>query len=125
MALNFDEAPHGGNGLVSGNTRDAQRHLILGALECSLGKVIDLSQFGALVVTRTAPPQGVIPFQVGDGHGAVSCGATIAWSRRCGLFRHEVGVMFPALTKEQGATITRLIEGYGLSSDYGARREAA
>jgi len=119
MALNHDDP------VETGDARISERHLISGALQCTLGKVIDLSAVGALVVTRSAPPQGLIPFEVADAHGSVRCAATIVWARRCGLFRHEAGVMFPSLNAEQLATVRRLIETHGLVNEYGQRREAA
>lgn len=119
MALNHDDP------VETGDARITERHLVSGALQCTLGKVIDLSALGALVVTRSAPPQGVIPFEVADAHGSLRCAATIVWSRRCGLFRHEAGVMFPALNAEQLATVRRLVEMHGLANEYRQRRDAA
>ncbi|MFO0826661.1 MAG: PilZ domain-containing protein [Phycisphaerales bacterium] len=107
------------------DARDSARHLVGGPLMCSLGKVIDLSQTGALVVTRREPPKGVIAFHVGDAHGSVSCAAEIVWTRRCGLFRHESGLRFPQLASEQVETLRRLIATHATGSGHGDRRDAA
>lgn len=112
---------------LSGDGRQTKRSIVGGPLRSNLGKVVDLSSTGALVVSRTAGPEGTIAFIVGDTHGSVSCAARVVWTRRCGLFRHEIGLSFPELAPEQAATIRRLVAEHELRNDYGMseRREAA
>lgn len=112
---------------LAGDARETNRHVVDGPLRSNLGKVIDLSPSGALVVSRAGALDGIIAFAVADSHGSLHCAARVVWTRRCGLFRYETGLAFSDLSPEQLATIRRLIEAHSLRSEYGypERREAA
>ncbi len=106
------------------DSRRASRFLVGGPLVCNLGKLVNLSERGALVMLRTAPSSNLIHFSVGDGKSSIACQATIVRTRRVGANRHSCAVSFPKLNDIDTATLTRLIARYGLGVDV-QRREAA
>lgn len=63
---------------------------------CSLGPVLDLSASGMRVFTLLKPPKVstnvVVILQSLDGPMDLTC--TVAWTRRVGIFKHEVGLEF-------------------------------
>lgn len=79
-------------------------------LTCPLGQVIDLSASGARIRGR-----GVTPFSRGstvqitlsDSAHTHAVVGRVAWTRRSGLTRFEMGVQFVGLTKDDAAAIAK------------------
>lgn len=64
---------------------------------CSLGEIRDLSALGAYVACkgRGGPKPGdTLPFTVTGLDGDIQLTAKIAWRKRTGWFRYELGVEF-------------------------------
>jgi hypothetical protein len=90
--------------------RRATRHKV-DALECDLGEVLDLSSTGMRVACRGKPPirigqSGSIRLQTVSG--AVPLTGRVAWLRRVGIRRFEVGVDFLNVTRQLGAALDDL-----------------
>lgn len=102
-----------------GDRRISPRAIVHAQVTSSLGRVVDLSSTGVRISCLRAPSGDVIPVEIGDEHGAFCCAGRIAWSRRCGLFRHEIGLLFPPLDEASAETLRRLIATHRFSCDYG------
>jgi hypothetical protein len=68
-----------------------------GSLQCSLGRLLDLSLGGARIKVRRVPRSERVILRLWDEHGGIETEARVAWCKRLGFFRHEIGVRFPPL----------------------------
>ena len=69
----------------------------LASLECSVGRVVDLSATGARLEMRRVwgPAAGQrLHVRFGDGHGSAMVEAEVVWTTPIARFRREVGLRF-------------------------------
>lgn len=111
---------HDANSNADLDVRSASRPVMRGTLRSSLGPIVDLSSSGARVSVRRAPTDSLIALELGDEHERLHLAARVVWVRRLGLFRHEVGLFFPAVGAEAAASLRRLMESHRFPCDYGA-----
>lgn len=71
-------------------------------LRSNLGAVLDVSRTGMRVISRSVP-EGEVTVHLGDGDSSIALRATVAWSRKVGLFKHMLGIEFV----DPGDTVTR------------------
>jgi hypothetical protein len=79
----------------------------LEAVVCELGTVRDLSATGMRVITRR-PPKGAFTLHVRGLDSEVEIDGRVAWAKRIGLFRFEVGVKFINVSEDQAQKLTRM-----------------
>lgn len=77
------------------------------SLFCELGPVLDLSP-GGLRVLSTKPRDGVIRVTLYGDSVEVKIRAKVAWSRRHGFRRHEIGLTFIDVDEDVSKILTRL-----------------
>ncbi|MFO0829121.1 MAG: PilZ domain-containing protein [Phycisphaerales bacterium] len=92
--------------------RNAARYVMGGAVACNLGRVLNLSTSGALVVARSPRVDGNLPFQIGDGSTTLRCEGHVVRTRRLGQHRYECAIRFGELTEEQSNIIARLVRDH-------------
>ena len=83
-------------------------------LVSSLGPVLDLSAGGMRVLT-TRPLLGMRDIGLRGGDFSVKLSTKVAWSRRLGFRRHEIGLTFLDVDEELASMLSRI------SSDHRAR----
>ncbi len=83
-------------------------------LTCNLGPVIDLSS-GGMRVLATRPRAGTFDIRLQGGDLNLALHARVAWTRRLGFRRHEVGLSFVDLDEDVGKVLARI------STDHRAR----
>ncbi len=79
----------------------------LGQLKCNLGRVLDLSS-GGLRLLSWRKLKGRHEITLFDRDGGVRIEAEVRWSRRHGLFKHEIGLQFLNVPSDIAAKIKRL-----------------
>ena len=84
-------------------------------LVCDLGPVLDLSA-GGMRVLGTRRRQGNLELTLWGGDLKLALQARVAWSRRLGFRRHEIGLTL----LEVDETVTELLSR--ISADHRARR---
>lgn len=78
---------------------------------CSLGEVVDLSASGLSARCRGRPLYKVgepIVVSIEGLEGAFDVASRVVWIRRTGIFRHEIGVAFLALSAGARQELTAL-----------------
>ncbi|MEE8238119.1 MAG: PilZ domain-containing protein [Gammaproteobacteria bacterium] len=85
-------------------------------LICSLGPVLDLSP-GGMRVLCTRPRLGTTDIDIRGGDYSLKLRTKVAWSRRLGFRRHEIGLTFLDVDEELATVLSRI------SSDHRARRQ--
>ncbi len=83
-------------------------------LVCDLGPVLDLSA-GGMRVLSTRPLLGMKDVGLRGGDFSVKLSTKVAWSRRLGFRRHEIGLTFLDIDEELATMLARI------SSDHRAR----
>jgi len=83
-------------------------------LVSSLGPVLDLSA-GGMRVLSTRPLLGMRDIGLRGGDFSVKLSTKVAWSRRLGFRRHEIGLTFLDVDEELASMLSRI------SSDHRAR----
>lgn len=98
--MRFDpQAGHVWNRPKSWDTRRRFGRLPQETLMSNIGLVLDLSAGGMRVLCRRTPPERIrISLRGHNLPGPLN--GVITWSRRVGLFRHEVGVRFEDISSE-------------------------
>lgn len=99
-------------------TRDGRRipgRVPQDSLFSSLGPVIDLSS-GGMRVLATKPYDGKLRVTLWGGDVEVVMAAQVAWARRLGFRRHELGVSFLDLDEALRKVLTRM------ATDHARRR---
>ncbi len=84
-------------------------------LVCDLGPVLDLSP-GGMRVLCTRRHEGKIGTTLWGGDLKLALGARVAWSRRLGFRRHEIGLTFLGVDEGVADLLSRI------SADHRARR---
>ena len=78
-------------------------------VDCTLGQVLDISASGMRVYTLLRPPKpgSRVALTIDSLDGPVDVGCGVAWTRRVGMFKHEVGLEFIDLPDFVRAALTR------------------
>lgn len=79
----------------------------VGQLKCNLGRVLDLSS-GGVRLLRRRKLKGRHELTLFDRDGGVRVEAEVRWSRRLGLWKHEVGLQFINVPSDIAAKLKRL-----------------
>ncbi len=87
--------------------RRKQGRLEQESLVSSLGQVLDLSAGGMRVLTRK-PPKGEIHIELRGLGDTITLVAQVAWSKKIGLLKYEVGLVFLNVTPERVQKLTNL-----------------
>lgn len=77
-------------------------------LFCEYGRVQDLSVGGMRVASRRVPAAGVLDVSLFGVGETISLKARVAWKRRTGLLKHEVGFQFVDVSPELARKLTNL-----------------
>jgi hypothetical protein len=89
--------------------RRAPGRLTQEQLACSLGPVLDLSTGGMRVLaTRPPPAEDALIVRLLGGTVCLDLPCRVAWSRRLGFRRHEVGLSFTDLDGEVVRLLSRI-----------------
>lgn len=83
-------------------------------LVCNIGPVLDLSP-GGMRVLSTRPRLGSLEIGLRGGEVSLNLDAKVAWSRRLGFRRHEIGLTFVDVDAEVAGILSRI------STDHRAR----
>ncbi len=79
------------------------------ALECDLGKVLDLAAGGVRIICRRRLSRRV-RVRLWSDLGEIATEAEVCWTKRRGFRKHEVGLRFVRLGTEQARTLARFVE---------------
>ncbi len=77
-------------------------------LKCNLGRVLDLSSGGVRLLSRRKL-KGWHEITLCDRDGGVRLEAEVRWSKRRGLFKHEIGLQFLNVPPDVAAKLTALV----------------
>ena len=77
-------------------------------LKCNLGRVLDISSRGARLISRRKL-RGWHVIRLFDRDGDVHIDVEVRWSRRHGLWKHEIGLQFLNVQSDIAAKLTALI----------------
>ncbi len=77
-------------------------------LKCNLGRVRDISSRGARLLSRRKL-RGWHVMRLFDRDGDVHVDVEVRWSRRLGLFKHEIGLKFLRVPPDIATKLTTLI----------------
>jgi len=77
------------------------------SLTSNLGPVLDVSASGVRILARRVPKGEVTVELIGLG-GRFEHRGRVVWSKRIGLFKHEIGIEFEDITPEMSQQLTRL-----------------
>lgn len=93
-----------------------RRHgrLLCQQVRCSLGAVLDISFSGMRVRSGSRPPTkgDTITIQLESMDACALIPATVVWSRRTGIFRHDMGLEFGDLSSEVRRLLNEVAHGY-------------
>ncbi len=79
----------------------------IGELKCNLGRVLDLSSGGVRLLSRRKL-RGAYEITLFDNDGGVRIKAKVTWSKRHGLWKHEIGLRFFDVPSDIAAELTKL-----------------
>jgi len=77
------------------------------AVRSNLGVILDLSM-GGMRITTSKVPEGTVSVELEDDEETITMQAEVAWSRRVGFCRHEVGLRFVDAGIETTTRLSRL-----------------
>lgn len=77
-------------------------------LKCNLGRVLDISSGGVRLLSRRKLSGGHV-IRLFDRDSDVHIDVEVRWSRRLGLWKHEIGLQFLNVTSEIAANLTKLV----------------
>lgn len=77
------------------------------SLECDLGPVLDLSA-GGMRVLATRPVNGEIRVSLRGDHLDLKIRCSVAWIRKLGFRRHEIGLTFLDVDGEVSTILSRI-----------------
>ena len=77
-------------------------------LKCNLGRVLDLSSCGARLLSRRKL-KGWHEITLFDTDGGVRIKVEVKWSKRLGLWKHEIGLEFLSVPPDIAAQLTTLV----------------
>jgi len=81
--------------------------LPLETLQCNLGTIIDLSAGGMRVICRRVPKL-MTSVQIEGYPMPQPLQARVTWTRRVGLFRHEVGLQFVDVAPQLASILAKI-----------------
>jgi len=108
--------------------RRTGRVRIEASLQCSVGRVLDLSNGGVRVLARRAPSTRLLPIRLWDDSAGLVTEARVIWHIRRGFFRHELGLELPPLDDAGRAFLTRIAARHRWTqtlNDFDIRNDAA
>ncbi len=82
--------------------------LIVGELKCNLGRVLNLSSGGVRLFSRRKL-RGCHEITLFDRDGGVRIEAEVRWSKRHGLWKHEIGLQFLNVPSDVAVQLTTLV----------------
>ncbi len=74
-------------------------------LQCSLGRVLDITSAGMRVMCRRTPKENWIKFDLNTTVDPLPVQAKVVWAKRLGFRKHEVGLHFILPSPELGNLI--------------------
>ncbi len=77
-------------------------------LKCNLGRVLDLSSGGVRLLSRRKL-RGWHVIRLFDRDDDVHIDVEVRWSRRLGLWKHEIGLRFLNVTSDIAVQLTTLV----------------
>jgi hypothetical protein len=97
-----------GQGAASADGRRRSGRLEQEMLYCEYGKVLDLSAGGMRIVCRRVPPAGQLVIALHGIDETFKVKARVAWKKRIGLLKHEVGFQFLDVSPQLSRKLTNL-----------------
>jgi len=88
--------------------RRSHNRLSLESVRSNLGLILDLSKGGMRVQSRRVPEDSIVDVEISDDEDTLLLRAEIAWSKKIGFRRNEIGIKFLELTPELEARLTQL-----------------
>ncbi len=76
-------------------------------LKCNQGRVLDISSRGARLISRRKL-RGRHEIKLFDSDVGLRIEAEVKWSRRHGLWKHEIGLQFPNVPSDIATKLTTL-----------------
>ncbi len=95
------------NGPYAGPERRSAFRVNVPQLKCNLGRVLDLSSGGVRLLSRRKL-KGRHEITLFDRDGGVRIEAEVRWSRRLGLWKHEIGLQFLNVPSDIAVQVKRL-----------------
>jgi len=106
------EPQRGVKGLLNlGDDRRTTGRFTQESLECNLGPVLDLSTGGMRVLCKR-PHQGTLEVRLRASQYSLALSGQVAWSKRLGFRRHEIGVQFVDLDDDTSHILSRISASY-------------
>ncbi len=94
------------DGPRAGDNRKHGRLWLGGQVECSLGRILDISRGGARLLSKQrVEGEGLIRIKVTGGVLVVQ--SRVVWCRKCGFRKWELGLEFYDVTDEVGDILTQ------------------
>ncbi len=78
----------------------------------NLGPVLDLSAGGVRILSTKPPNRGQLDVQLSGLDSSVKVRAKVAWCRRLGFRRHEIGLTFVELDDSASAILNRISQAH-------------
>jgi hypothetical protein len=97
----------GGSDARDPNYRQDGRLLLGEQVDCSLGRIIDISRGGARVLSKKRV-NGVGLIRIKMTGGLLLVQSRVAWCRRLGFRKYEVGLEFQGVTEEISEILAQL-----------------
>lgn len=82
--------------------------VIVGALKCDVGRVLDVSATGVRLLSRHKLT-GRAEINLFDEDGGVRLEAEVRWSKRHGLVKHQIGLQFLNVPPDVAAKLSALV----------------
>jgi hypothetical protein len=89
------------------DNREHGRLWLGGHVECSLGRILDISRGGARVLSKKRV-NGVGLIRIKMTGGLLLVQSRVAWCRRLGFRKYEVGLEFQGVTEEISEILAQL-----------------
>jgi len=106
-AMRFDPQAGISRLVKAAPARRKQGRLEQESLVSSLGKVLDLSAGGMRVLTRKSP-KDVINIELRGLGDNITLAVQVVWSKKIGLMKYEVGLVFLDVSPENAKKLTNL-----------------
>lgn len=97
--------------LSLGDDRRTSGRLPQESLECNLGPVLDLSTGGMRVLCKR-PHEGTLEVCLQASQYSMNLSGQVAWSKRLGFRRHEIGIQFVDLDEDTTHVLSRISASY-------------
>lgn len=99
------------NLLQLGDDRRTTGRLPQDSLDCDLGPVLDLSSGGMRVLCKR-PQQGSLEVSLRASQYSMTLFGQVAWSKRLGFRRHEIGIQFVDVDDDTAHVLSRISASY-------------